>query len=251
MHSTHSAIWRHWLWRCIATGILVYVLLFTACGQILYGFSGMSLNSVPRDHPVRQAWCETGDWLVETFQPLVSDERMIAHFQAHQAEMEKLAAIVGNQQDTKPEGGLKADFEQMRNKVGIRWIDTGPSWPIEPYSVEATRKEKACRAIQDADRTHKTGGICRPKINGVIMRPAFGRDNVAAFCSRRTSILSKSYFYYPGVPPRIVDGKFQYGVDVDGGPVFHTTALVPDTNHVRQDICRQRQIAPNWFISVC
>ncbi len=251
MLSKYLTNWRRWLWRCVVAGLFLYVLLFTACGQILYRFSGMALGSVAPDHPARKAWCETGDWLVETFQPLVSDERMIAHFQTHQAEMEKLAWMVINKQYTKPAGGLTPEFELETKRLDLRYVGVGGAWPVEPYSVEAARTEKACRAIQDADRTHKTGGICRPTLNSVSMQPAFGRDNVVTFCSRRTTMLFKSYRYYPGVPPRIVDGKFQYGVDVEGRPVFHTTALVPDTNHVQQDICRQRQIAPNWFISVC
>lgn len=241
--------WRRWLWRCIACGFLGF-LLFTSCGQILYGFSGVALDPIASD-PVKKAWCDTGNWLVDTLQPLVSDERMIEHLQAHQVEMEKLAWRVVNKQYTKPEGGLIKEFELETKRLGMRDVGGGGPWPVDPYSVEAARTEKACRAIQDADRSHKTVGICRPTLDSVAMRPAFGRDSVANFCSQYASLAFKQYFFYPGVAPKIVGGRFQYKVDADGQPVFDNSIVVPNTNHVRQDICQYRRIDANWFISVC
>lgn len=241
--------WRRWLWCCIVCGFFA-TLLFNEFGQVLYGLSGMVLFPIASD-PVKKAWCDTGNWLVDTFQPLVSDEKMIAHLQAHQADMEELAWRVVNKQYTEPEGGLIKEFELETKRLGLYGVGVGGAWPVDPYSVEAARAEKACRTIQDADRTHKTVGICRPTLDSVDMRPAFGRSRVANFCSQNTSVTFKAYRFYPGVAPKILDGRFQFGVDVDGKPVFHTTPLVPNTNHVRQDICQYRRIDTHWFISVC
>lgn len=245
-----KSLWQKWLLPGLSTSVFVYLMLATPVGPLLYALSGMAVLPIASD-PVKKAWCNTGNWMVDTFQPMVSDERMIQHLQANQSDMEKLAWMVINNQDTKPEGGLRKEFEELRNKSGIRWHGVGAAWPTEPYSVDAARNEKACRAVQDADHTHKTRENCRPTLASVSMDPAFGRQSTSKFCSQNAVSAFKHYTYYPGVPPRIVDGRFQWGVDGEGRPVFHTTLLVPNADHVRQDICQERQITPHWFISVC
>lgn len=250
MLSTHLTNWRRWLWRCILASGLFYLVAGTEGGLVFYSLTGAALHPIAND-TVKRAWCDTGNWMADTFQPLVSDEKMIAHLQAHQAEMEKLAWMVINKQYTRAKGGLTPEFELESKRLEMHSVGVRGSWPLEPYSVEAARVEKACRAIQDADRTHKTGGVCRPTLNAVSMQPAFGRNRVANFCSQHTGVAFKQYTYYPGVAPIVVGNRIQYEVDAEGQPVFGNSIVVPNTDHVRQDICQYRRIAPHWFISVC
>lgn len=243
-------ITSRWLARGLIAGGILYVLLGTVAGPILYDVFGAVIRPIASPAAMKN-WCDTGNWMVDKFQPLVSDERMMAHLQANQTDLEKLAWVTLNKQDTKPAGGLTEVFEREMKRLGIAWVELFPSWPAEPYSVEAAREEKACEAIQAADRTHQTNVVCRPGSGPVRMDPAFGRRDTANFCSRITTVAFKSYFYYPGVAPRIVDGKFQWGIDAEGRPIFEKNLVVPNADHVRQDICQVRRIAPHWFISVC
>ena len=63
-------------------------------------------------------WCKPGDWVLDTFQPMVSDARMIRHLNANRADMEKAALMTINRTDVDSKG-ITAESKLLLKSLDI------------------------------------------------------------------------------------------------------------------------------------
>lgn len=171
-------------------------------------------------------------YLLLIWNPLPSDEEMIAHFQAHRADFEE---IVRRYREYPAKHGLKStpwdwykegDTTELLIRAGIDRVKNGGDiWLPNPYSVETAIKIDRLFANYMKDiapfpfsDTH----------GDLVLEPApqprtsrFNRFSQANFAY---GSISKSYYFFPEVP-RIENGILQGPLKTDSGTmpgaVFH------------------------------
>jgi hypothetical protein len=141
------------------------------------------------------------------YNPLLSDEGMIAHFREHRAEIEELVkryrgcvTQVGTTCEDLPENLA------LVKKAGVtRVTDSGPAWPPNPYSQEA---------IKQFDDLIRAGKI--PSLNpflSIFVELLDEDDPKRHFASVLTSsgrrLILKGLIFMPGIV-RIENGSLWY-----------------------------------------
>lgn len=184
--------------------------------------------------------------------PLPSDEKMIAHFYAHRAEIEELVKRYRKWEPSTQApvwhfmSGNKALLEKA--KV-VRVKDSIPMWPPNPYSAEAT--EQFHRLI----RTEKIRNINQYSSIAIELvderRP--GKYSGFVLISAGWQRIFKELVYFPEIP-KIENGKLWWPVDGKKGywradRVFATlSAHPPDW---KKGECVYRQFEAQWLIRMC
>jgi hypothetical protein len=251
MHSWKMPRWlKRTLWACLG----FYIVFCTYAWNILYGLAVIAIYPEMRVfeaavHPS----CIPGDWVLQTFQPMVSDARMIKHWQEHKADMTRAAEMSVHRLDV-DKNGLTQEARALHSKISVESVGGGMSWDVQPYSLEHAKEIEQClntappNESQDA-RIARVMECTKTRRPEVLMEPSFGKTHQQYFCTTQRNT-SKEYVYFPDAIPRIVDGYLQ-------GPVWHDgttswkTKIVPSTDVFNGKECTMRQLDEHWFISFC
>lgn len=239
------------LWACFG----LYIVLGTSAWNWIYG---LSLALIYPEKTVRELSvhpsCIPGDWVLQTFQPMVSDARMIAHWQEHKADMTLVAEMAANRQDVEPGKGLTEQARMLYDKISVEGVGAGMSWSLEPYSVENAKAVENCQNIsppnesQDA-RIARHQECRKTQRQANTLKPTFGKIHQQYFCTTQRNTF-KQYIYFNGAIPRIVDGYLMGPVWHDGKTIWKDK-IVPSTDVYDGKECTMRQLDARWFISLC
>lgn len=191
------------------------------------------------------------------FNPFPSDEKMIAHFQAHRSEFE---ALVEKYKAFNPRLGTGVFYDlpgvkELKQKAAIRWVsDAGATWFPSPYSAEASREFDTQRR-KPGFFSSESHPYKNKSIEFSMLEQPLGR-------SYRTIWLPsiwfsrwawKDYFYFPEVP-KIEKGRLWYPVTPHGNSTGSYRAY-DSLNYYpfwwRMGECVYRQFEPHWFLIMC
>ena len=184
--------------------------------------------------------------------PLPSDEKMIAHFYAHRAEIEKL---VKHYREFKPQETLWGDLPEikaLKQKAGVKHIGSGGEiWRPDPYSAE-TAKPFEMR-IKDSGNPF---WFVRP-YNNISIDLLDERQPNQHFgwvlISSGPQLIFKSLYYFPEIP-KVERGKWWAPVESDG-QLKHGYRVLPTLDDYppnwKKGECVYRQIEAQWFILMC
>ena len=178
---------------------------------------------------------------------LPSDAEMIAHFQAHRAEFEKLVALYqkhgrhGNLQRGQPEYQEYTALLKRTDLSHLSW--DGEIWLSDPYAMETANRAKT------KDRFHAYAQ------HGVMLRV----DRLIA-SPRVRALVWKDYFYVP-VVPRVEHGELWWPAD-DKGKIYRKARVLRSLDDYppewvrtppKVDVggCVYRRIEPQWFLRLC
>ncbi|MHB9119165.1 MAG: hypothetical protein ACYC2R_12955 [Burkholderiales bacterium] len=203
-----------------------------------------------------------GFWWTYTYNGLMSDEAMIAHFKAHRAELAQLVKYFQAFDPTKPPYSWDAspEVQALKARAGVKWLsEVGPTWLPNPYSEETAKLR-----------------------NKLTHEGKFGFNEMRRTASVRISLLKKrdshgllhgygwiwkEYGYMPQIP-KIEGGKLQHPWGVQtrwAGQAPHLVwqeTIRKDSSRVLDSLdgyppdwkrgeCVYRPIEPNWFIVMC
>ena len=182
--------------------------------------------------------------------PLPSDEQMIAHLNAHRADIEELIRRYRDYPS-----GPKIDHSKWRKdgdtpallkRAGIRDVDfvlPGP-WLPNPYSIESAKKvEFEAKNAKSFTIFHKYGGL--------RLKP-FPRASFYSIHPRYAHIW-KDYFYIPEVPR--IENNMLLGPYYTNGKYSARERVLPSLDGFpdkwKYYECVYRQIEPHWFLRMC
>lgn len=265
-----APIWRRRMFIAIGTATVFYLVLCTYLWNILYGiFFAYMVNNAPNAQSAASPWCEPGDWVLETFQPMVSDKAMIKHLQKNKLEMTRVAEMAARSQHVDAVGNYNpaSGFNELVDKLNLLSVTRTYSWAERPYSVEEAQISHACvvnidTVIKPATQAARNEAFidCRKKdlamgrgLSIVSIEPWFGKTFAQYFCSTARNS-SKGYVYYPGGVPRIENGqlmsttyyteRYRTFASFPGAELVSTTDIDP-----RGKTLVARQIDERWFIT--
>jgi len=179
----------------------------------------------------------TYDSYAPYFRFLPSDEEMIAHFQKHRADFERLVRIYRGDEPAVSAG----EVEAIVKRIKVRWVRSDRTvWlPPDPYSDDA---EQTTKKLDLRRRALRFDPAMR-KFAGVFL----GYDHPPV--RRLNWYLSDVYkgYYYTPLPPRIDRGRLR---TPDGDKrVFATLDSYP--SDLISGYCVYRQFEPQWFLEIC
>jgi hypothetical protein len=178
------------------------------------------------------------------FRFLPSDETMIAHFQKHRADFERLVQIY--QEDQSPPDPVSPwswkptpQARAIMERIGVSWMtgDRSMIWVTpDPYSKEAGDK---ARTFDSKDRPETR------KFTAIL----FGYDHAPV--KRLNEYLSqvKKYYYYIPVVQNTKNGFLTASSRRE--EVFPTLNTYPPDLGIGDSPCAYRQFELQWFIKMC
>lgn len=244
--SSVATTWRKWIVRGLWLLVGLYILLCTFVWQIV--FSLFLFAATPSEMTIgeleKTALCRSGDWVLDTFQPMVSDARLIKHLHAHREEMERIEQWINGQHFNK-RGIDYVELKKLIEPIEIERAGPGMPWPNDPYAIEIPQEVKRCLVGKNdvADRY----ACFKDRQSVIAFTPSFGRNDVRYFCNGRGTT-GKNLVYFPGVPPRIENG-FLLGPINAAGVIKPHGKLVSSTDRNPNYENIARQIDAHWFIS--
>ena len=152
---------------------------------MLYGlFLVVVTLNVP---PVADApLCKPGNWVLDTFQPMISDEEMIDALNKNKEVMTRVAEMAGRLTYFDYSGEQSAEFLASSEAARLRVIYNSDRWAEHPYSTEglevirlcyldakSSRERDACLSLEFAN-----GRVIFP----VLLNPTFGKTSSRYFC---------------------------------------------------------------------
>jgi len=184
--------------------------------------------------------------------PLTSDEKMIAHFYEHRAEIEKLVKSYQNWEPSIqiPNWAILPKNKALLEKAKIKRLkDLVPVWHPNSYSVEAEKQFSALIRVGKIRNIKPYSSIGVELVDG--RRP----DQYLGWVliSSGPQVIFKELAYFPEIP-KIEQGKMWWPVDGKKGHwradrVFSTLNDYPPD--WKKGECVYRQIEPQWFIRMC
>lgn len=183
--------------------------------------------------------------------PLASDEEMIAHFNAHRADIEALVKSYREWEPTPGENVIwdhKPETERLLRRAGVWAVgNIFPIWFDDPYSIEAAKRfEAELKADPDPFKTSRKIGT----IDVLLLGKQYARSSF--FRYPKGAGLFKRFVYYP-VVPRVENGlllhPFHFGRQGEGDRVFDSLNDFPPDWKVGE--CVLRRLEPQWFIQMC
>ena len=244
---------RKWLKRLLWTTPIACLLLFTPFWAFWYVTLVSAVSGVDSiGEFYTSPWCKPGDFVLNILQPMVSDERMIEHFEKNKVVMEQMAGLAmyggtRNDDDDLDKVVKRPNYDHVPilKKIKIKTVVASGPWYANPYELDRVKKLKQCRNAQPNEEAIKLACYSQPQLWAVRLTPAFGRTANETACSRMTS---KHYRYYPVVPPKIKDGKVIGPIDFDETTKALGT-IVPDTEwNWNNQKPSMRKINDHWFI---
>lgn len=250
-----TSVWaKRVLWALLVLAAL-YGVLGTFVWNILFGLAiGLLYPNRTIAEDAANPTCKVGDWVIEKFNPLVSDKRMIENWLTHKADMTLAAEMSVSRANVGPEG-VTQEARALYGKINVESVGGGSDWSLDPYSIEYARAQSLCLKnlsspnSQSQDESQRRA--CLSRVMSVrLVIPSFGRTHAQFFCTTRRNTF-KQYLYFPGpVSPRIVDGYLQ-GPLLANGEATWKKKLVPSTDHFDGKECTVRALDDRWFISLC
>lgn len=183
---------------------------------------------------------------------LPSDEEMIEHYKANQADFEELVRRFRSfeaeaQKRSHHLWAEQGDTPEIMKRAKIKYVSRmgqGNLWLPNPYAIETAKKINV--RPREPDIFTKYGGLSiTPVSKGK-------RDDYYSF-KIRYGIISKDYVYFPQVP-RVEDGYLLWPVKENGE--FSLKRGVADSlnfisSHWKSRECIYRRINENWFLCMC
>ena len=205
--------------------------------------------------------------------PLPSDEEMIANFRAHRADfVEAVRRYREYPADYTPWDWYKEDDTlELFNRAGIDHIQhSSVVWLPDPYAVEtAVKVRRELLGAKDYSLFDRYGALrIQPATTPRIDHPDRGDTSRHYHGSLLFGVIWKDYYFFPEAP-RIENGLMlgPLGIVGRGGPGsrFHEKEgvatvqskerVLPSLNRLPrkwQDYeCVYRRIEPQWFIRMC
>ena len=206
--------------------------------------------------------------------PLPSDEEMIANFRAHRADfVEAVRRYRDYPADNTPWDWYKeGDTLELFNRAGIDRIAHGFGvWFPDPYAVAtAVRQDREVQKLPPFAAFDKYGDLrIQPATTPRIDHPDRSDTSRHYHGSLLFGVIWKEYYFFPEAPRienGILLGPLQTTYREDHGAVFHekegvatihqfTARVLPTLNRLPrkwQDYeCVYRRIEPQWFIGMC
>lgn len=239
----------------VTTGVFafLYLLLCTYLWNIVYGiFFAFMTNNAPNAKAASSPWCEPGDWVLETFQPMISDEKMIDHYLKNKEIMTQAADLAARKLDTNREGWTR-EFRQLLEKADLENVGRAGGWAAQPYSVDAVANSDSefKRCVEQTPSINERGKCAKSSIFRVISTPNFGKTRAQYFCNEQRNSF-KQYLYFPGGLPQVKDGQLMdalwYSPWGQGYESRVMGKLVRSTDGDTRGHA-YRQIDERWFIS--
>jgi hypothetical protein len=215
-------------------------------------------------------------YLLWIWNPLPSDEEMIANFKAHRAEFEEIVRRYREYPrplDKDTSFWFKdGDTLELFKRAGVDNVSASGCWHPDPYSVEtAIRHHEALLSGRSAREgwVHKYGELrIRPATTPRIDHPDRGDSERHYRNTIVHGVIWKDYRFFPEAP-RIENEKLLSPLSIVGkgfhGAVFHEKEgvatsqygerVLPSLNRLPSNWkgfeCVYRQIEPQWFIRMC
>lgn len=248
---------RKWYWRGLLVAGGLYLLLCTYLWNIVFGLFLVGVtNNAPMYQAAQSAWCKPGDWVLDTFQPMVSDQRMIDHLNKNREAMTRVAEMAGRKMDIYRGGTQAAEFNTLVKALDMQSVGADGFWAENPDSIEGLETSREC---YKKAKTQVERNVCWPEVaaNGrgismVSLEPAFGKTHSQYFCSIWGNSF-KGYRYYPGGAPRIEDGhlmsvmnysdRYKTYVSLPGAQLVNNLDTNPESGSFVT-----RKIDAHWFI---
>ena len=237
--------WRKWLVRVAWTFATLYLVLDTYAWVVLYGlFIALFAPGLPQSKFSETMWCKPGEWVLDTFQPMVSDARMIRQVNANRADMEKAALMTINRTDVDSKG-MTAESKLLLKSIDLALVGLGESLPANPNDINRVFEQERC--VRDAPSLeHRRSNCFKEKRSISVLKLDFGRTWAQHFCTDSCNS-SKSYPYFPAPSTRIQDGKLLGPINAIGSS--GSRLLVPNADRNLDGGSIARQIDEYWFIS--
>ncbi|MDE2599471.1 MAG: hypothetical protein KGL40_07595 [Rhodocyclaceae bacterium] len=188
--------------------------------------------------------------------PMISDEEMIADFQAHRADFEELVKRY-REYPRSPDKDTSLWFKdgdtlEVYKRAGIGYIDYSAlhPWLPNPYSVETGRLvDRLVKTAKSFDLFFKYGMLqLTPEAKPIAWLRDRHRLNTLVY-----AVVWKDYYFVPEVP-KVEYGELLGPADSRGEYSFRARVL-PSLNHFpshwKDFECVYRQIEPQWFIRMC
>jgi hypothetical protein len=197
----------------------LYLLLCTYLWNVVYGlFLVIVTNDAPAHVVATSQWCKPGDWVLQTFQPMVSDQRMMKHYARHKEEMNRYAEMFVKQQNISKKD-QEQDLEMQQRAEVTGSMSSGGPWSQNPYSVDEAIASRLCWSRLSHSSTQEERLACWRNdvalgrgLTVVNVTPSFGKTHAQYFCSvGRNSF--KGYKYFPGGIPRVEAGHVMLRVE--------------------------------------
>ena len=236
---------RKWLKRSAWIFATLYLILGTYVWVILYGlFILFFAPELPQSKFRETMWCKPGDWVLDTFQPMVSDARMIRHLNANRADMEKAALMTINRADVDSKGQT-SESKMLLKSIDIEQAGRGGLWPTNPYDITWVLEQERC--VRDTPSLEDRRRNCfKENRSMAILKPDFGRTRAQYFCTNNRNS-NKGYLYFPAPAPRIHGGELVGPINPNGSYATGEK-LVPHTDRNLDGGSIARQIDAHWFI---
>lgn len=203
----------------------------------------------------KSPWCKAGDWVLDTFQPMVSDQQMIDHLLKNKEAMTRAAELASKQEGLYEGGNAEPGFTNLQNEIGMLALFGRGNWALYPYSKEIVLASHSClkKASTDADKAicWRNDAASGQHLYTVHLVPKFGKTTSHYFCTAR-SLNVKEYKYFPGGVPLIQNGfvmeKLIYR-DIDATLTSERGAKVVGNLNVNSyGQPSLRQLDARWFI---
>ncbi|AFM24975.1 hypothetical protein [Desulfomonile tiedjei] len=219
-----------WLKVLLCLGLSIF-LLFTAC-YLLFFLAFYSFADLPL-----------------LFRPLPSDEEMIANFQDHRTEFERLVWIY--QQDSRVPVEFNSliptpEINTIMRRVNVSSVSAdGYQWiPPDPYSRDIDIiKRKSPKCFQRGGYLHYDAQS--RKLSGVLLGYTYGKK-----ITIEGNLISKKYYYIPFVP-KVTNRNLSFPTTPMAGYNRITESLNNYPQEFGQYDCLYKQIEPHWFIVMC
>lgn len=255
-------LWRKWLIRCLWITPVIYLLFFTSFWAFWYVTIVWPISGA-RDFSA-SPWCKPGDFVLNILQPMVSDARMIEHFEKNKVEMEQMARLAMYGGTRKDDDDLDKvvkrpnyDHVSVLKKIEIKTVVSSGPWYTNPYELDRVKQLKQCRSAQQNGESYKRMNAqqkeeaiklacySQPQLWTVELTPAFGRTSGETACHR---MASKHYRYFPSTPPKIENAKLMGPIEFDESSKV-LGAIVSNTDWSMNGENRLlRKINDHWFI---
>lgn len=216
-------------------------------------------------------------YLIWVFNPLVSDEEMIAHFRAHRAEFEELVRRYRDyprppDKDTS-RWYKEGNTPELMQRAGVaRLVGLVPTWHPNPYSVKSA---KEFHELVKAGQARKLGLFKKYDTVGVTPIPKRlplpwikDKTNQYRFNTFVHGTIWKDYCHFPEIP-RIENGELLWPLTIVGrgasNSEYHEKQgvstwqnrdrILPSLNKFPEEWksfeCVYRQIEPHWYLRMC
>lgn len=195
-------------------------------------------------------------WWVYIYNPLISDEEMIAHFNEHREEFRELVrryryfeVMPGMDAST---GWLEeSDTKELMDSISVYGVTyLMSSWPPDPYSEDRMERQSALRKELGFSGYNRRYGLLKLRFLSGTRSRNRARENTFAY-----GVIWKDFVFFP--EPPWVEGGWMYFPKTHPGDrgkkrvnkVFQSLDVIP--KDWRPYSCVYRRLEERWFLRMC